>query len=85
MNIDLGKTKISDAVRVSSAAIYYEEWFGDFYQLETFIFSDDPKIKGRQIIHKTVSDVGGVDKKEIKKVHNYIAQNIKQYLDEVKE
>jgi hypothetical protein len=55
-SIDLGKTKITDSIRVSSAAILYDEnWFGDYYQYETWIFSDDPKIKSRMFIWGTSS------------------------------
>lgn len=53
-NIDLGKTKITDKVRVSSAAIFYKEYFGDFYQLETWVFSEDKKVQeSKQVIHGT--------------------------------
>ena len=52
-NIDLGKTQITDLIRVSSAAIYYEEMFGSFYQIETWIFSDDERVKSRMFIHCT--------------------------------
>jgi hypothetical protein len=53
-NIDLGKTRITDKVRVSSAAIFYEFWAGDYYQLETWVFSEDKAVqKSKQIIHGT--------------------------------
>lgn len=55
--IDLGKTQITDDIRVSSAAIWYDQpWFGSYYQVETFIFSND-KDKQRQVmvIHGTTS------------------------------
>lgn len=52
MNFDLGKTKITELVRVSSAAIFYENtpWGVAYFQYETFIFSSDPNFKTRQII-----------------------------------
>lgn len=50
-NIDLGKTQITDKIRVSSAAIFYQEMFGDYYQIETWIFSDDKSLKSRMFIH----------------------------------
>jgi hypothetical protein len=52
-NVDLGKTQIADNVRVSSAAIFYEMWFGDYYQYETWIFSKDERIKSRMFIWGT--------------------------------
>jgi hypothetical protein len=48
MNKDLGKTQITKDIRVSSAAIFYKEWFGDYYQYETWIFSSDSRLKPRQ-------------------------------------
>jgi hypothetical protein len=55
-NIDMGKTRINDDVRVSSAAIFYNEMFGSFYQLETWVFSENKQvIKSRMFIHETVS------------------------------
>ena len=54
-NVDLGKTQITDKIRVSSAAIFYQELFGNFYQLETFIFSDDKRLKTRMFIHLTTA------------------------------
>lgn len=80
-NIDLGKTQITDNVRVSSAAIYYDEWFGERYQLETFIFSNDKRIRTTQIIHKSIMP-SYLDnyKDEITKIHNYISDNVKRKL-----
>lgn len=53
-NIDLGKTKITDKVRVSSAAVFYEFWAGDYYQLETWVFSGDKSVQqSKQVIHGT--------------------------------
>lgn len=76
-NIDLGKTQITDKIRVSSAAIFYEFWGGDYYQLETFIFSDDPSQKTRMIIHGTTGrEVSEIRKQEVYKVHKYIADNL---------
>jgi hypothetical protein len=50
-SINLGKTQITKKIRVSSAAIFYEgNWFGNYYQYETFIFSDDPGFKTRMWI-----------------------------------
>lgn len=53
-NIDLGKTQITDKIRVSSAAIYNDgNWFGAYYQIETWIFSEDERIKSKMQIHDT--------------------------------
>jgi len=79
-NIDLGKTQITDKIRVSSAAIFYEEWFGKRYQFETFIFSNDKEaIRTKQIIHG--SDRGEFSEKlaaKTRKIHNYISNNLLQ-------
>ena len=49
MNKDLGKTQITPLVRVSSAAIWYEH--ENRYQVETWVFSDDPFSPSRMFIH----------------------------------
>jgi hypothetical protein len=55
-NKNLGITRITDLIRVSTAAIAYENnWFGSYYQYETFIFSSDPKFKTRMFIWGTSS------------------------------
>jgi hypothetical protein len=53
-NKNIGATKITDKIRVSTAAIaYIGNWFGDYYQYETFIFSGDPNFKTRMFIWGT--------------------------------
>lgn len=38
-NFNIASTIIDDNYRVSTAAIFYEEnWFGDYWQLETWVF-----------------------------------------------
>lgn len=78
-NIDLGKTRISDVVRVSSAAIWYEAHFGNYFQLETWIFSEDKSVqKSHQVIHGTCGKnipQSLIDK--TKKVHQQIANELK--------
>lgn len=50
-NVNMGNTQITDKIRVSSAAIFYGgNWFGSYFQYETFIFSDDPSFKTRMFI-----------------------------------
>lgn len=77
-NIDLGKTRITDKVRVSSAAIWYEEMFGNYYQLETWIFSDDERQKSVMVIHGTSwgSEIPQKLIDKTKKVHKYLADNM---------
>lgn len=79
-NFNIASTIITDKIRVSSAAIFYEEFFGNYYLLETWIFSDDPTIKSRQIIHGTtgIFPVSQKEKDNVVKVHNYVAGNLKK-------
>lgn len=58
-NINLGKTQITDKIRVSTAALHREEYFGSYWLIETWIFSDDPKQKNTQIIHGSPSSMNG--------------------------
>lgn len=45
-NQNIAGTIITDKVRVSTAIIYYaNEFFGDYYQYETWIFSKDERVK----------------------------------------
>lgn len=48
---NIASTKVCDGVRVSSAAIYYNEFWGQRWQFETWIFSDRPEVKSHQFIH----------------------------------
>lgn len=75
-NIDLGKTQITDKIRVSSAAIWYE--YDNYYQLETWIFSDDKEVqKSRQVIHCTTGiEIPQTKIDEVKKVHKLISDNL---------
>jgi len=80
-NLDLGKTQITDKVRVSSAAIFYENFPVDYYQFETFIFSDDPAIKSKQIIHGSSQILSTALAHKTKKVHGYVSNNLKSELE----
>lgn len=74
---DLGKTQISDNIRVSSAAIFYEAWFGNYFQVETWIFSENPLIKSKQIIHGTCNEYLNYKLvAKCEKVHDYISNNL---------
>lgn len=53
MNKNIASTIISDTVRVSSATIFYESWFGNYYQYETLVFSKDSRVEFQQEIHGT--------------------------------
>lgn len=60
-NIDLAKTQITPKIRVSSAAIFYKFWAGDYYQLETWVFSEDKEAQqSKQVIHGTCSVSGSL-------------------------
>lgn len=48
-NFNIVATQITELIRVSSAAIYYEH--ENRFQVETWIFSSDPIQKSRQFIH----------------------------------
>lgn len=48
-NFNIAATKITDLIRVSSAAIWYDH--ENRFQVETIIFSDDPDMKFRMFIH----------------------------------
>jgi len=79
-NIDLAKTQITQDIRVSSAALYREEYFGSYWMVETWIFSDDPRQQSHQIIHgdpSVWSSLGLENTCAIaRKVHAYVAANL---------
>lgn len=81
-NINLGKTQITPLIRVSSAAIYYEDWPADYWLVETWIFSDDPQQESHQIIHGTTSPSCSQRLAELsdkaRNVHAQIASNLMQ-------
>lgn len=81
-NIDLGKTQITPSIRVSSAALYREDWPADYWLVETWIFSDDPHQESRQIIHGDASPSCSKRLEELsakaRKVHAQIASNLMQ-------
>lgn len=64
-NIDLAKTQITPRIRLSSAAVFYEFWAGDYFQFETWVFSEDKEAqKSKQVIHGTCSAKGSPSLKE---------------------
>lgn len=58
-NFNIASTIINDNVRISTAAIFYDEIFGERFQLETWIF----KKEGRSImkIHDVPINKVGLD------------------------
>lgn len=59
-NFNIASTVINENIRVSTAAIYYEEWFGERYQLETWVFMKG--LKGSQMkIHEVPENQHGID------------------------
>lgn len=81
-NIDLGKTQITESIRVSSAAIFYDEWFGKRYQIETWIFSDDKRLKSRMFLHFSHHDKNIPQKHKdlVTRFHNRISKILKSKL-----
>lgn len=59
-NFNIASTVIDDNVRVSTAAIFYNDWFfGEYFQLETIIFKKDGM--GNMRIHKVPCNQVGID------------------------
>lgn len=58
-NFNIASTIINNNIKVSTAAIFYDEWFGERFQLETFIF----KKEGHSImkIHDVQQNQDGID------------------------
>lgn len=82
-NKNLASTIITDKIRVSTAAIYYDEWFGERWQIETFIFSKDERVKTSQVnIYGSLYNEDYVNNPETRmiknaiKIHNYISNNL---------
>ncbi len=80
-NIDLGKTQITPLIRVSSAALYREDWPSNYWLVETWIFSDDPRQRNRQIIHGDASAFAGSKRLSdlsdtARRIHAQIAKNL---------
>lgn len=80
-NINFGKTQITDKIRVSTAAIYSAAHFGEYWQVETWCFSDDPRQRSFQVIHGTSGILDGEFHDHrlrliAEKVHKQIACNL---------
>jgi hypothetical protein len=82
-NIDLGKTQITDLIRVSSAALHRDEWFGSYWLVETWVFSDDPRQRTFQVIHGDCTSMYGERPPhpelcdEARKIHRHIVNNLR--------
>lgn len=58
-NFNIASTIIDDNYRVSTAAIFYEgNWFGDYWQLETWVFCKDNKHSKMKIHNVPCNDDG---------------------------
>lgn len=84
-NIDLGKTRINEKIRVSSAAIFYPHEVHQYYQLETWIFSDDKELqRSTQIIHGTCgTEIPNCLIDKTKKVHGYVADGLNKKFNKI--
>ena len=74
-------TQITDDIRVSSAAWFTGAHFGDYTQIETWIFSNNSDIESTQIIHGTYSGHGEIPelyRARAIKAHEHIAKNLKE-------
>lgn len=90
-NVNLASDIITDTVRVSTAAIHMSAHFGHYWQLETWVFSEDPTQKSVQRVHTTFYSDGKTEwnkrseeyiirkfVEQAKKAHAYIVNNLKQ-------
>lgn len=77
-NINIDKTQITEKIRVSSAAVFYNEMFGNFYQYETWIFSDDARQPSKQVIHGTYPEPSDQLLTKTKIIHEYISNELKE-------
>lgn len=60
-NFNIASTVINENVRVSTAAIFYEsDFFGNYYQLETWVFTKDHK-NSKMKIHNVPANQNGID------------------------
>ena len=84
ISVDLGKDQITDKIRVSTAAICSTGPNGRYWQVETWIFSDDPHRQlSKQIVHGSRSAFsdesisGSKIAAKARRVHGYIASNLR--------
>jgi len=79
-NIQIKHSQITNKVRVSSAAIWYEIYnqYGlmPYYQYETWCFSDDPEQRSFQVIHGTPHSQDAYYHNKAITVHEHIVNNL---------
>ena len=80
INVSIKQDQITDKVRVSTAAIWYniynEYGLTPYYQYETWCLSNDPQQRSFQVIHGTSSSQNAYYHNEAIKVHKYIVNNL---------
>ena len=79
LNTTIKQTQITDSIQVSTVITFYDSWWGNYYQYETWCFSKDPRQKSFQKIHGTTTT--GNDKGliiECIQAHDHIAENLKR-------
>lgn len=58
-NFNIASTVINEQIRVSTAAIFYSDFFGEWFQFETFIFLKKGPCPMK--IHKVSENQKGID------------------------
>lgn len=59
-NFNIASTIINDKIRVSTAAIYYDDWIGGRHQLETWVFIKDDHRASKVKIHSVPCNDNGL-------------------------
>lgn len=84
-NIRIRQDQITDKIRVSTAAIWREEIFCDgpheYWLVETWCFSDDPRQRSFQVIHGTPTHLHNEIRWIAMKTHDYIVKNLRGKYD----
>ena len=75
-NMRIRQTQITPLIRVSTAGIFYEEYWGNRFQYETWCFSNDPKQRSFQVIHGSYCGISPVFIKRSLKIHKYISDGL---------
>jgi len=76
---NLGHTQVTEAIRVSSAALE-REYPGHHWLVETWCFSDDPRQRSFQIIHGTTGSIEE-DHPVVKichRIHHYVVEGLRK-------
>ena len=77
----LAHCAVTKRIRVSTAAIYREDRLGMYWQVETWIFSNDARQKSRQVVHGTFGGLNGPSGEFVAKAlraHRHISNNMIQ-------